>query len=723
MAVRRYWPTLLLCMGLGLLLLALSAVRIVGDAGSAAFGGPVIEAAVDGPLMGTALGKNLVYFAAALIFVHITFALICWLLAVLSKKAYPSSPHSERTWLLLWFTLGTGWILVANAALFPWSSLGSVYFGYVRAQWMGLDVFRTYTSTLAVGLFFLAAKFAVTLRPFNRAGLIRLQVPALGLSCGALVSVGLSIQTEHASSQKLSQPHVIIVGIDSLRADAVETGEQKTPGLDKFLSSAIRFTDATTPLARTFPSWVSIITGRNPHSTGATINLLPRPLINPGETLPELLAKSHYTSIYAIDEVRFSNLDTSYGFNRMISPPIGATDFVVGFFGDTPLSNLLANTWAGGLFFPNLHANRAAAHVYDPDTFIEKLDRELEFNRPTFLAVHLTLPHWPYSWADAPHEFQGAKDETPQRFYDAAVTRADQQFNDLMLMLRRKGALENAIVVVISDHGESLGSIDSLGEPNDPSIGVIYKEEHLLGHGTSVFSPHQYQVLLAMKSYGNALIPNSAARIAAPVSLEDLTPTVLELLNAHSSSAFDGVSLVPLLQCEAQDSSFASRVRFTETEFNPPGFVPGAIPSANAMSKAAAYYRVDPRSDRVVVRAELLEEMMEQRQFAALKGTKMLAAVPIQARDGQTRRAFLVKGTQRPVLVSNPEYSTDADVRYLWDALTKRYPLVKGLPSSYHVRAQPAKATHHVPRTAARENGPILDGFISAAAATSISPH
>jgi len=661
--------------------LALSSVRIWGDAGSAAFGGPVINAAVGDSILGTRLGTNLIVFAATLTIVHVLLGLACWTVALLSQKAWPASPHSGNTWLLLWFALGASWLLIANAALFPWSSLGSLYYEFVQGRWSGISFMGAYSAILASALLWLLICVCRQSKPASWITVRRIPSYLAAAACVSAVSFGLSID---AGASKPTRPHVILIGIDSLRNDAVETTADSTPALDRFLGSAVRFTDATTPLARTFPSWVSLISGKNPHTTGAIINLLPRDLINTGDTLPTLLSQNQYTSVYAIDEVRFSNLDLSYGFDRMIAPPIGATDFVIGFFGDTPLSNLLVNTRIGAILFPYLYANRAAAYVYDPDTFIERLDRELGFDRPTFLAVHLTLPHWPYSWADAPIEFQEPNDGTVRRFYQAAVERADKQFGQLMQMLKRKGALENAIVILMSDHGESLGHIGESSEARDHSLGVTYEEAYLVGHGTSVFDPHQYHVLLAMKSFGNSLISDSKARIDAPVSLEDVTPTVLDLLSVHTSDEFDGRSVVPLLGHQTgNDSEFKNRIRFTETEFNPKGFATGTIISASALKEAAAYYRVDPQSDRVLVRKELLRRVLEERQYAALLGNRMLAMVPVPTDHGMTRRAILVERGEPPRALTDPEgRDQDAQVKQLWDALNARYPSPRNLPAA-----------------------------------------
>jgi hypothetical protein len=99
------------------------------------------------------------------------------------------------------------------------------------------------------------------------------------------------------------------------------------------------------------------------------------------------------------------------------------------------------------------------------------------------------------------------------------------------------------------------------------------------------------------------------------------------------------------------------------------------------MEKAAAYYRVDPVTDRVLVRTELLSQVLVHRQFAALKGNSMLAVVPINTPDGLVQRAVLVESGQQPIVVDVPGSSQREDVRELWTALMARYP---GIGSASH---------------------------------------
>ncbi len=74
-----------------------------------------------------------------------------------------------------------------------------------------------------------------------------------------------------------------------------------------------------------------------------------------------------------------------------------------------------------------------------------------------------------------------------------------------MQLLADKHVLDNAIVVLLSDHGEALGAEeDSMLRTTGTSREIW---DSLWGHGTSVMSPNQYQVLLAMRAFGRARLP------------------------------------------------------------------------------------------------------------------------------------------------------------------------------------------------------------------------
>src|SRR5204863_1260045 len=131
-----------------------------------------------------------------------------------------------------------------------------------------------------------------------------------------------------------------------------------TPHMDEFLNQATVFSESLTPLARTFPSWVSILTGAYPKNSNVRYNLSDQITFDLKQTLPSILRDHGYKTIYAIDETRFSNINESYGFDQIVAPPTGFNDFLIGTINDFPLSNLLVNTILGKYLFPYSYANR-----------------------------------------------------------------------------------------------------------------------------------------------------------------------------------------------------------------------------------------------------------------------------------------------------------------------------------------------------------------------------
>ena len=124
------------------------------------------------------------------------------------------------------------------------------------------------------------------------------------MSCGGDPSQAPSVATLIATSSLLwpanhsgiaaaagsVRPHIIILGIDSLRLEQLRRfgGTGVTPNLDRFLAKADLFSDTTTPAARTFSSWIAILTGRAPTVTGARFNLAERSSVSANPTVADV---------------------------------------------------------------------------------------------------------------------------------------------------------------------------------------------------------------------------------------------------------------------------------------------------------------------------------------------------------------------------------------------------------------------------------------------------
>jgi arylsulfatase A-like enzyme len=106
--------------------------------------------------------------------------------------------------------------------------------------------------------------------------------------------------------------------------------------------------------------------------------------------------------------------------------------------------------------------------------------------------------------------------------YDGAIAYVDDQLMTLVAELDRRGLSQNTIVIVTSDHGESLG------------------EHGLYGHQSSLYH-EQIEVPLIIRWLGKT---PAGARVSVPVSLAELPATVMELIGEPQQTLFPGRSLV-----------------------------------------------------------------------------------------------------------------------------------------------------------------------------------
>lgn len=618
--------------------------------------------------------NDLIAFFAGVVVLHLAVGLAGYSLAWCTRRSFPSFVSARHAVLAAcWTAVLFVWAYAANAVHFPWSAAGGGAAAIARFEIGGLSLFDCMTVVVALTVAVLTYRAALTTRVYSRVGARLFVYPMVGLA--ALLAwrvTGLAQADDHVIP---SQPHVIIIGIDSLRPDAVATGGSTalTPHIDQFLGDSMRFSDTVTPLARTFPSWLTILTGQSPVELGARENLLPRANLEIDETLADILRRQGYASVYATDEVRSSNIDESYGFDDIIGPKIGALDFLLAAVNDQPLSNLVANTWIGKALFPYTYVNRGAAVSYRPDTFVKEIGSNVDFDRPTFLAVHLTLPHWPYHWAD---DYTGSLAEALRQpyLYSSSVLGVDRQFGQLMEMLESKGALENAIVVLLSDHGEALGfATDNLLHSREAKRVAHGVSVTIWGHGNSVLSPSQYQVLFAWRGYGPAALSGRKGATTVPASLEDLTPTVLDLLGMPARPQADGVSLASVLKGDKDaEASLTDRVRFTESGITI-GFTKlGEAKVDDIVERGLLAYALNTQNGRLELTDHYFGELMKSKERAVIRDNQILAAVPNQ-RGERVYMSVSMSGGVPTVLDGRPDHSADPSMAAMWDALHERY--------------------------------------------------
>ncbi len=341
-------------------------------------------------------------------------------------------------------------------------------------------------------------------------------------------------------------PNVLLVTIDTVRADRMSTygGRAETPAFQRLADGGVLFDQAFAQIAVTGPSHTTMLTGTGPWTHGTLLNGVPIRQELP--TLPVLLRERGYRTAAFVSAYV---LDGSYGFSR-------------GF--DTYDDELGIFPGLGDLVF-----FRSVAMVrrhFDPEMEVERRGDETTDKAiiwlqtkddPWFLWVHLFDPHGPYE-PPAPYDelyTQGLQPSvaggtlvTEQHDvatylrkslkgvtsvpwvvaqYDGEISYADAQLGRLLDLLEQRGQLENTLVVVNGDHGESIGE-----------HGVWFD------HGDDLYDASTW-VPLAMKLPGGE---HAGVTVGDPVELVDLAPTILDLIGLPSAEGMEGRSLRDTIQ-------------------------------------------------------------------------------------------------------------------------------------------------------------------------------
>ena len=672
---------LLLAVLLSLVFLALTAYQSAATLIQRVAQTDVMKAATSSAWSGR-VALEISWFVAAILLTHMAMGVVAWGLACASAINSATVRAKFGRYTVGWFALLAAATIAYSALWHPRTLLGAYYHDLLSSTIGSMPLGRVfYLGVLAVAALVVLRAAWCLFRTPRLAGQWRLA--AAGLPIAVLVAVALSLTAEEpvvAAHSSDPRPHVIILGIDSLRLDQVGRygGQGLTPNLDAFIADADLFSDATTPLGRTFPSWVSILTGRSPPHTGARFNLAERSRVKTDPTVADVLRKAGYRTVYSTDEVRFANIDQSYGFDQVVTPRIGASDFIVGTYNELPLSSLLINSRVGEWLFPFSYANRGVATMFQPETFVERLDREVSFDRPTLFISHLTASHWPYFTADTPFGIPSSDGGERRPLYEEGLRTADRMFGELVSMLGRKGALDNAIVVVLSDHGEALGlANDSFFHDGAIVEGLRAPLKMMdMGHGQSVLSPSQYHVLLGFRAFGPRATFVAAGRdFNVPVSVEDISPTLLDLHGITGDPLdADGVSLANDLRTgvAATPADGADvRIRFTETDLKVLPSQDGTVDEDATARENSRFFEVNPRTARLNIRESFAPLAIAFKERAAFTNRHLLAAIPAGP-DAHEYLYFDLETGRGRLLLARPD-SGDPDAQRLWDALGQHY--------------------------------------------------
>jgi len=322
------------------------------------------------------------------------------------------------------------------------------------------------------------------------------------------VSIGVFLWLRPARPVNLN---LILITLDTTRADRLGCyGHQSamTPVLDRLARRGIAFERAYTPVPLTLPAHASILTGLNPPEHGLHNNGQGALSASLPTLATELAGAGYDTGAFVAAFV----LDKRFGLSR----GFGTYD-----------DNL---DKADGTLHGH-HRYRAANFVIDAAlSWIQP-----RANKPFFCWVHLFDPHFPYL---AHSERFGNKfaDEP----YDGELAYVDAELGRFFGSLDRAGILERSMIVVVGDHGESLG------------------EHGELAHSMTVYDATLRVPLLI--SVPDISCPGH--RVDEPVSVVDICATVLDCLGRSPIPETSGRSLRPALRGQ----TMSAQACFAETD-------------------------------------------------------------------------------------------------------------------------------------------------------------
>jgi arylsulfatase A-like enzyme/tetratricopeptide (TPR) repeat protein len=225
-----------------------------------------------------------------------------------------------------------------------------------------------------------------------------------------------------------SKTNVLLITIDTVRADHIGcygTNEVQTPTIDALARDGTMFERAISQVPLTWPSHAVILTGTYPFQNGVQ-DFTGQPLAPQFRSVAQAFKQHGYATGAVVSAFV---LDRSWGLARGFD------------FYDDAFSPEQFQKRDSGLV--DRKAGESINHA------IKWLNQGM--HRPFFFWLHLYDPHSPY---DPPEPFHTQYRDHP---YDGEIAYADHELGRLIIWLKSNQLYDRTMIVLLSDHGESLG--------------------------------------------------------------------------------------------------------------------------------------------------------------------------------------------------------------------------------------------------------------------------
>jgi len=342
-------------------------------------------------------------------------------------------------------------------------------------------------------------------------------------------------------------PNVLFLVADTLRPDSLECygGETKTPNICGLARDGVLFERVYAAGPWTLPSAVALLTGTQPG-----VHQMPRkPGRNPEfyvgdeqKLFTESLRDAGFRVVVEAENRLLVNLNAAQGAEAVRcdaqSSRDGPADDDWRYESVRRVAHLL-ETLVGGekpFFLLKWFLDPHSRYI-PPEHLVPEPGPDLP--RPASFYRRLGLPQIPTQRGkplrDYAPRFTKAERRYLRRLYDAEIASVDERVGVLLDTLERLDVRDRTIVVFASDHGEAFGEHLERRKRRHP----IYH------HGVSYYD-ELVRVPLIFSGPGI----RRGVRVAAPVSLLDVVPTLAELLGVPPPDDADGVSLAGVLRSD-----------------------------------------------------------------------------------------------------------------------------------------------------------------------------
>jgi len=319
------------------------------------------------------------------------------------------------------------------------------------------------------------------------------------------------------------RPSFLVITLDALArrwVSAQHRGSSTTPNLDALLARGIAFPQATALSCYTLASVATLLTGQDPLHHGvallADVNGAPQQLDAGAPRLASLLHDRGWrTAAFMTNPNTAKEHGFAAGFDSYAELFRDESLFREGVAGENlpPRLDDFLRASAGAPFL-------AWVHVFEPHA---------PYDAPEELKSRFVAPYdgpvagtreWINGYRNREVSVDAAGWQHLRDLYAARVALADRVLGELLATLERSGRAQDTVVVVLSDHGESLG------------------EHGALEHGDELWS-EQIDVPLVFAVPGRG-----GARRPGPATLADVAPTVLALAGVPAPRSMDGTDLL-----------------------------------------------------------------------------------------------------------------------------------------------------------------------------------